>query len=542
MSDIPSNDLAPRLRRVIKDTKKVYIGAGRWLVDHHPSLLGDRASGFVELMDDLHRGLLVKIYATVIRADGQWTRTEKIVGAILIEHLWGTRLTGGDLRDAAQQVLSQADSLSWRVLVRPFVDYEPLRDRHSQIETCVSRLANLVAKCDGLISPDETDVLHRLQKEIIEALLLKPTGTNDSAVQVGTPVVRGAHQRDVTNREDDSDNIGSSSSEEKLAASMAELDELIGLANVKERVRSLANYLRLQRQRAAAGLPTMPITLHMSFVGNPGTGKTTVARIVAQVLGAMGVLKKGHVVETDRSGLVAEFAGQTAPKTNAIVDSALDGVLFIDEAYSLIDESGDDAFGREAIQTLLKRMEDDRERLVVILAGYSEEMDQMIRSNPGLSSRVGTRLEFEDYDPQDLGRIFELMCDANHYQLPSGTRYRILVGLTQLYQQRDRHFGNGRLARNCFEESVRQLANRVADIMPLTEELLTTLEPQDVVILNLESDAIDQAISAPHTLRVACPECDKRLRIKPSLLGRKVQCRKCSKIFEACWAQIEREV
>ncbi|MEZ6091066.1 MAG: hypothetical protein R3C05_24210 [Pirellulaceae bacterium] len=137
---IPANELTPQLRRVIKDTRRIYIDSAKWLIQRHPSLLGDRLPGFVELMDDLHRGLLIKIYADVIRADGQWTRMEKIVGAILIEHLWNTKLTGRELREAAEQVLSQADQLSWHALVKPFVDYSLLRDWHSQIETSVSRL------------------------------------------------------------------------------------------------------------------------------------------------------------------------------------------------------------------------------------------------------------------------------------------------------------------------------------------------------------------------------------------------------------------
>ncbi|MEZ6091065.1 MAG: AAA family ATPase [Pirellulaceae bacterium] len=328
--------------------------------------------------------------------------------------------------------------------------------------------------------------------------------------------------------------------DQRLKASLQELDQLIGLSQVKERIRSLANYLKLQNQRAAAGLPTMPISLHMAFVGNPGTGKTSVARIVGQILGAMGVVRQGHVVETDRSGLVAEFAGQTAVKTNKLIDSALDGVLFIDEAYSLVDESGDDAFGREAIQTLLKRMEDDRSRLVVILAGYPNEMESMIRSNPGLGSRIGTTLQFEDYDPVALGKIFEVLCDANHYHLPAASRHRLLLAFTELYEHRDRHFGNGRLVRNCFEESVRQLANRVAEIVPLTEELLTRLEPEDVNVPGVGNDAIDRLVAQNDLLRVTCATCGKRLKVQPRLLGRKVRCRDCENIFNADWAEVER--
>ena len=187
----------------------------------------------------------------------------------------------------------------------------------------------------------------------------------------------------------------------------------------------------------------------MAFVGNPGTGKTTVARIVAEIYGALGVLKSGHLVETDRSGLVAEYAGQTGPKTNAKIDEALNGVLFIDEAYTLIDESGQDQYGREAVQTLLKRMEDQRDQLVVILAGYPNEMQAMIRSNPGLSSRVGTTMHFDDYPPEALCRIYELIAPCK-IQLANGVPAEIAQGLYRPMHQSGSALRNGR-SRNGFE-------------------------------------------------------------------------------------------
>lgn len=555
---LDDNDLTAQLFRVLRDCRKLYVNSAKQLARRHPHLCLVPPQALVPMMDDLHRGLLVKVYTTVVRSDGRWSRTEKYVGSVLIEHLWDQKLTGKDLRDAAENLLEQADKLHWESLVQPFVQYPPLRDARAHVETIVMRLANLVAKCDGLTSPEETITLHTLQQEI--DLALRPESIDETAPLESNTVqqmpadggrMQAVHSgkqaaaepaatltsADAVDRQSE---VDEKTAEQRLADALAELQKLIGLEEVKARLDSLANFLRLQKQREQAGLSTMPISLHMSFVGNPGTGKTTVARIVGQILSAMGVLAKGHLVETDRSGLVAEYAGQTAVKTNKLCDSARDGVLFIDEAYSLVDASGDDAFGREAIQTLLKRMEDDRDRLVVIVAGYPDEMDQMIRTNPGLSSRINHRLKFDDYGPADLGRIFGILCDANQYRLPAQSRRRLLVGLDELHRERDRHFGNGRLARNTFEDCVRRLADRIASVVPLTEKLLTELSPEDIVVPGLSDSELQKLLEQPMTLRVTCTKCGKRLRVRGSLLGRTAACPKCETKFRVDWADVER--
>lgn len=559
------DEISPHLRRVMRDTRKLYTDSGSWLVAHHKTLLADRANKFVELMDDLHRGMLIKVYTDIIRSDGRWTSMEKFVATLLIEHLWDERLQGSALFDAANQIVAQADALNWQSLVRPFVIYKPLNDRVADVETVVMRWANLVAKCDGLTTPEESNAMHKLQRDIACALgvplPMTPTEILPHEQLPGTPAEPSRDRlplRKQVEPQPHSSAIQQASkpvvhvpkelpqpptlsAEERLDLALAELERLIGLAPIKDRVKSLTNFLRLQRQRQQAGLPTMPISLHMSFVGNPGTGKTTVARIVGQILGAMGILKSGHLVETDRSGLVAEYAGQTATKTNKLIDTAIDGVLFIDEAYSLISSGGEDPYGREAIQTLLKRMEDQRDSLVVILAGYPDEMDEMIRSNPGLSSRINTRLEFVDYEPADLGRIFELLCNANQYRIPSLSRHRLLVGLDALHRERDQHFGNGRLARNAFEECVRRLADRVADVFPLTPELLTILQPEDIIVPGLTPENLLSLESESHTLRVTCSKCKKRLRMEGRLLGCNIRCPNCKTQFLASWADVERQ-
>jgi hypothetical protein len=216
---------------------------------------------------------------------------------------------------------------------------------------------------------------------------------------------------------------------------------------------------------------------------------------------------------------VAHYAGQTSSKTHKKIDEALDGVLFIDEAYSLVAEQGDDAYGNEAVQALLKRIEDDRERLVVILAGYPESMDRLLDANPGLASRFGRRLDFPDYRVPELGGIFLAMCEANDYTLPAATRLRLIAGFQHLLDRRDEKFGNGRLARNVFETAIRRLANRIADVAPLTADLLTTIEPADILLPDVP-DQVYRGLDDPHLrLSSVCPGCHEKVRCQSGLLA-----------------------
>lgn len=532
------------LRRVLRDCRTLYDRCAKWMIRRHPTLIEGDHQSFRDLMNDLHRGLIIKVYVDIVRADDRWSAAEKQIAAEMIEHLWGQKLRGIELREAATALFAQADAVNWESLVAPFVRYKPLEDSKAHVETIAIRLGNLVAKCDGEMMPEEEVALHTMQRAIDMALhpaqpdqILADLGPHQNsnsnqaqqqkqAQQELPPQV--AHQSDAT-------------PEERLALALEELDSLIGLHAVKERVKSYTNFLKLQEQRRKAGLSTMPISLHMSFVGNPGTGKTTVARIIGQILGALGTLSRGHVVETDRSGLVAEYAGQTATKTNKLCDSALNGVLFIDEAYSLIDSSGEDAYGREAVQTLLKRMEDNRSQLAVILAGYNEEMESLIRSNPGLSSRINTTIEFEDYSPVELGKIFYVLCEQNEYRLSGEARYRLLIGFDYLHKQRDRHFGNGRLARNTFEDSVRKLADRIVKIPNLSEELLTSLSAEDISFPGISNTELSNLVDQADPPRIQCTACRMSIRISPAALGNRVQCPKCGQVQCHQWATLSKK-
>ena len=259
-----------------------------------------------------------------------------------------------------------------------------------------------------------------------------------------------------------------------------ELDDLIGLDNVKQEVKSLANFVRLQKQRQEKGLKTPKLSYHLVFTGSPGTGKTTVARIVARIYKDLGILKKGHTVETDRSGLVANYVGQTATKTNAIVDSALNGVLFIDEAYALVPENSSQDYGQEAISTLLKRMEDDRDKLVVIIAGYTNEMKRFIDSNPGLQSRFNRYINFPDYSAGELVKIFHMYMKKNQYTISDEADEILKEKLEYAVEHKDRNFGNARYVRNIFEKSIQAQANRLEGKTGLSDRQLTEITVADI--------------------------------------------------------------
>jgi stage V sporulation protein K len=289
-------------------------------------------------------------------------------------------------------------------------------------------------------------------REALEELRPVPARAAGGVVRGGTPSAGPSPPPDPASLRFD---------EEGFNAVLAELDALVGLASVKAEVKRLAELLRIASMRKAAGLKTVQVSLHLVFEGGAGTGKTTVARLFGRLYKSLGLLASDQVVEITREDLVSGYVGQTATKTNDVIDRALDGVLFLDEAYGLVRPGSQGDFGPEAVVELLKRMEDDRARLAVIAAGYPHEMSEFLASNSGFRSRFGETIHFDDYGPVELVQIFEVFARDADYALAADARAELQRTMERLHAARDRYFGNARTARNLFDDIIAHQAERL---------------------------------------------------------------------------------
>lgn len=315
----------------------------------------------------------------------------------------------------------------------------------------IYRFASLIAKADGTINDTE--------KEALRKILAKTTA----------PKIKSGSAKSTDIPADDT-----------LEKVLSELNSLVGLEEVKKSISDLINLIKVEKIRQDKNLKNIEISLHSVFMGPPGTGKTTVARLLGRIYHHLGYLEKGHLIETDRAGLVAGFVGQTALKVNDIVNESMGGVLFIDEAYSLAVDDGGRDFGKEATDTLVKRMEDLRKELVVVVAGYTEPLKYFIESNPGLRSRFNRFFMFNHFLPQQLLEIMNAYCRSGDFSLSQSASEKLLETFEMMYEKRDEGFGNARVVRNVFERCIQNQANRLVSIPELTTELLQTIEEVDV--------------------------------------------------------------
>jgi AAA+ superfamily predicted ATPase len=313
----------------------------------------------------------------------------------------------------------------------------------------LTRFAYLLIQTDSTVTKSEESFYSFFKEGLAKAL---------------THSVNTTHSNDIT--VDPANNAEPTlvSPEEELEKIQSDLKALIGLENIKQEISDLLNLLKVQRMRRDSGLASPEMSRHMVFYGNPGTGKTTIARKLAEIYKTLGILSKGHLIETDRSSLVAGYLGQTAIKTKEVLERASGGILFIDEAYTLCQGSDQDQFGQEAIDTILKYMEDHRDDLIVIVAGYESQMAAFIDSNPGLKSRFSKYFYFTDYDPSQLADIFEEMATHAQYIVTDSFRLSLRRLCQEMVNRKTDNFGNGRTIRNLFERCISNQANRVVAI------------------------------------------------------------------------------
>ena len=338
--------------------------------------------------------------------------------------------------------------------------------------------------------PDNRDEIIRTQMDVIQTLIqnnlnrisddfwgpaspAKPAEDSPAEKKPVTEAPKAQMPTDSTETQEELPPV------ENIDDLKAELNELIGLDGVKREVNNLINMVTVHKLREANGLNTVDMSLHMVFSGNPGTGKTTIARIMSRIYRSLGVLSKGQLVEVDRSGLVAGYVGQTAAKTTKVIESALGGVLFIDEAYSLTSKSEND-FGAEAIDTLLKAMEDHRDDLIVIVAGYDGLMDDFVHSNPGLESRFNRFLHFDDYNVDEMMQILDLRLKKGQYTMDEGAQ-EAAHAYIEAANTSSISFGNARGVRNIFEKMLVEQANRLSATADVTKEQLMTITEADVL-------------------------------------------------------------
>ncbi len=460
---------------------------------------------------------------TLVRADDEISREEADFIADMLRPSTGLPMTPGEVRDLVFRHGETGDAAApagwvpdyFHVLVRG----DRLRGTVNamNVATCLRELGLQLVAADGRNLPRESELITAyvgpLEKAIAEAGVQTPRKVEEPGPgQPGAPGTSGTPGQPA---QPEAAPVGPAD----LNELMAKLHRLVGLESVKKEVETLANMVRVNKMRKDRKMPVPPMSLHMVFTGNPGTGKTTVGRLLSGIFQALGVLSKGHLVETDRSGLVAGYVGQTALKVQEKVAEAMGGVLLIDEAYALSPEDAGNDFGREAIDTLVKLIEDHRDDFIVVMAGYSEPMKRLLDSNPGLRSRFNRFIHFDDYTPEELFLILERQCGEHGYKLcePAAEYARSLFA--KMHENRGADFANGRAVRNAFELSVATHANRVGPLKDPSDEVLCTLQVEDLPGGKEHLEAT--------TLVVDCPKCGTKLRLPRGKGTLRATCPKC---------------
>ena len=480
--------------------------------------------------DRLHRGLLAKIYSTMAEADGRWTYEEQRCVATLLEHV-GVARPAEELEQTARRVARQAARLDWSRLLRPFQEIPQLRRRAADLETLVLRIANLIAKADGVVAPAETAALHALQAE-----LRWPPSTDGGS---------GAAQTADAADEDDLPWVGQTAPRrtrstragagKRRADCLQQLDALVGLGEVKREIRQLADWANLQDQRRRAGLSCEPTDLRFIFLGRPGTGKSLTAWRMSELLAASGALRFGQLVEIDGFDLVSRPPHAAAALVKDRLREALGGTLLVDHAAALL--SADEAAAGGVLRILEQNLAAHADRLAVVLADPSERLLSLLDRHAAWQPLFRRHWQFGDYRAGELGKIFQFHCDRSHYQVTRAAQIKLLLGFDWQLRHHAEQFGGGHGVLRVFERAVQQLAGRIAGITPLTKELLTTFHDADILFDGVPPRVFGSLADPRQLFTIHCPGCDSTNVVGPEWLGIRVECNRCQQRFVCAWGE-----
>jgi len=483
--------------------------------------------------DRLHKYLLVKICATVAGADGRWSHEEQQCGAAVLRHV-GLPFSSSELDGIAALVKRHAEKLEWQKLVQPFRELPELRDKMTQLQNLVLRVANLIATADGSVLQREKEIMQEILDQLRPArqcdTAAKPRQSQAETTSTMHDVKHGRRNGEVKERKPVR-RVSAAAVQENLER----LDELVGLHQVKQEIYGLANFVSQQRQSSQTGSPLDLNDSHYVFIGSVGTGKSEVAQVLSNILVAAGALDHSGLVEVNSAILAANDPAQAAGEMDASVSAAAGGTLLIDDAGALFSDT--DPSSSAAMRVLLQGMAEHQGELVVILADRSDRLRQEINQRADLATLFGRHLHFPDYSVSQLGQIFQRFCDLSGYKVSRLAQIKLLLAFQWRLGRDGELFGNGHLIRQVFEDAVYCLGQRIDGVSPLTAELLTTFEDGDIIIDGVPAGAWSNLADARRRFLIHCPGCMKASRVASKLLGVTVKCNRCHQRFVCAWGE-----
>jgi tellurite resistance protein len=534
MGKLALDAILAELAQAMQDCRQLYLSC----VSPSPGFSPASVQQLAVSQDRLHRGLLAKIYATIAEADGRWTYEEQRCVTALLQHV-GVSWSPDQLEATARKVARQGAKQDWQRLLQPFRAIPELRARTADLETVIVRVANLIAKADGAVAARETAVLHAIQEQIRSE---RPLGdgagppTPDAcaapaAVDADLPWVGAVAPQQAKRVKSDAGQL--------REQCLAQLDSLVGLRQVKQEIRALADWAFLQNQRRRAELPYEATDTRFLFVGRAGTGKTQVARLLSEILAASGVLKRGQLIEANGFDLVSREPGEAAKIIKAQLREALGGTLLIEYAGALF--SAGESSTASVLRALRQNMVAHAGRLAVVLADHSDRLLNLLDRSGDWQPLFRRYWRFDDYRAGELGQIFQFHCSRSQYQVTPLAQIKLLLGFDwQLRQDADR-FGYGHGVQRVFGRAVHRLAGRIAGISPLTKPLLTTFHDADIAFDGVPDEVFANLADPQRRFTVCCPGCNSINVVGPEFLGIRVECTRCLQRFVCAWGEPENE-